>query len=263
MDVRGLLTDLMLHVRITPSRENHIFVLGPPRSGTTLVRGILAAHSKITITDKETFFFVRRRVSLFEIQEVPEFSSIIKFSRDKVKLFDYIAQRLKESTNAEVFMEKTPEHALVLGKLLRWYPKSKFVFVVRDGRDSYSSAFRNPELKKVGDNYPELWRDSVRSYLENRQASNMTLLRYEELVGNPEYSINSLMNFLKIPVESSQFDPSAFSQTSMAKQPGHEMLSSPINSSSVGAFRQRLSPKQIAFFENYAGFELDELGYDI
>jgi len=42
----------------TISEEEHIFVLGPPRSGTTLAKTVLQAHTSICGVDGETWFFL-------------------------------------------------------------------------------------------------------------------------------------------------------------------------------------------------------------
>lgn len=259
---KGTIKDLLLHARINPSNENHIFIVGPPRAGTTLMQGIINAHSNVTSPDGETFFFVRRRTSQFASQEIPDLKKLIQQAESKVELFDKIAAYFKERDRADYFMEKTPEHALILSSLLSWYPRSKFLFVMRDGRDAFSSAFRNPGFfKKVGNRYPKLWRDTARLYLMNKNASNIRLVRYEALVNDPPRYISEIMEFLGIPFEGQQLDPKAYSRTSMARQKGHEMLSSAINPDSIGAFRRRLTKVQIEYFEKVAGTELDALGY--
>ena len=70
LSFRGLSTGLQMHFNIKSSQCDHIFVIGAPRSGTTLIRGVIAAHSKVATTDKETFFFCRRRVSRFNMVEL-------------------------------------------------------------------------------------------------------------------------------------------------------------------------------------------------
>ena len=41
------------------SSSEHIFVVGPPRSGTTLVKNVLRAHTEVCGVDGETWFFLR------------------------------------------------------------------------------------------------------------------------------------------------------------------------------------------------------------
>jgi len=40
----------------------------------------------------------------------------------KVEIFDQIAEDLKNSSGAQYFLEKTPEHCLFPDSLLNWYP---------------------------------------------------------------------------------------------------------------------------------------------
>lgn len=218
----------------------------------------------MTSSDRETFFFLRRRISLFKSPGVDNFGEILRSSRSKIEVFDKIADQHKSRANATYFLEKTPEHSLILSKLIEWYPCSKFVFLMRDGRDGYASSFSNKNFySKVGDNFPYLWRDIARNYLASAGAKNVLCLRYEELVSHPEATMQGVMTFLGLPFEEQQLDPASFSRTSMSQESGHEMLSKNVSAQSIGSYRNRLSNKQIKFFERIAGEELRLLGYAI
>ena len=264
LDMRGLPKDIALHFGISPSPERHIFVMGAPRSGTTLLRGMIAAHSGVSSLNDETFFFNRRRVSKFLNQDVPNFLELYKAAHTKVELFDSIANQTKGASNTDRFLEKTPDHILVLPQLLEWFPHSHFVVIVRDGRDAFSSAFRNPVFfGRVGNQYPKFWRDAVRIYLSSSNARNLRLVKYEDLVTEPRRALGELMSFIEMTTEETQFQPDNISKTAMAKQIGHEMLSAEVNASSVGAYKTRLSPKQIEYFESIAAVELRAIGYPV
>ena len=264
LDMRGLPKDIALHVGINPSPERHIFVMGPPRSGTTLLRGMIAAHSGVSSLNDETFFFNRRRVSKFFNRDVPNFPELYEAARTKVELFDSIANQAKETSNTDLFLEKTPDHIFVLPQLLKWFPHSHFVVIVRDGRDAFSSAFRNPGFfRRVGNQYPKLWRDAIRIYLPFSGAKNLKLVRYEDLVNAPLQTLTEIMSFIEMTIEEQQLEPSHISKTTMAQKTGHEMLSAEVNASSVGAYKTRLSPEQIEYFESIAAVELRAMGYPV
>lgn len=260
----GILKDVFLHCRAQESEACHLFVMGPPRSGTTLARGMISAHSQITTSDRETFYFLRRRLSLFKSSDVEGYKGMLRSSSNKIELFDRIAEQFKERHEAIFFLEKTPEHSLVLGDLIKWYPHSKFIFLIRDGRDSYASSFSNHEFRgKVGDKYPHMWKDVAISYLAHAHHESVMQLKYENLVTHPERSIRSVMQFIGLPFEQQQLDPKYFSATSMSRESGHEMLSKKVSSKSVGSYRDRLTKEQVQHFENIAGKELGLLGYPI
>lgn len=54
------------------SSERHFFVVGPPRSGTTLVKNVLRAHEEICSVDGETYFFFRRNYADFRHPAMPD-----------------------------------------------------------------------------------------------------------------------------------------------------------------------------------------------
>jgi hypothetical protein len=47
------------------SSERHIFVMGPPRSGTTLVKRVIESHSDVCGVEGETWFFLRKKLRRF------------------------------------------------------------------------------------------------------------------------------------------------------------------------------------------------------
>lgn len=260
--LKGLFHDVKLHLRSFTSDQRHIFVVGAPRSGTTLVRGIIAGHSAITTSDKETFFFCRRRTSLFRLAEVPDVEHIVRNSKSKTEAFDNIAKFFKERDKVDIFLEKTPEHALFVDKLISWYPNSHIVFVVRDGRDAYSSSFRNTGFhKRSGKFYAELWRDVARVFIRNKDAPQIIPIYYEQFVNEPLATTERLMASLGLEFEGIQLDPKTISNTSFAKRKGHEKLNEDIDARSVGIYRNRLTSAQIKHFENVALEELFALGY--
>lgn len=264
INTKGIFKDVSLMIKRNRSEACHFFVMGPPRSGTTLARGMIAAHSNVASLDRETFFFLRRRVSLFSSPGIENFSNILKSSSTKVEIFDRIALQIKERNGVNFFLEKTPEHALILDELIYLYPNSKFVLLIRDGRDGYASSFSNSVVRsQLGDNYPYVWRDIARKFLAHENAMNIIKLRYEDLVAFPEDTLKSVMNFLDLPFEPQQLDPHYVSKTSMSRESGHEMLSKSVSAKSVGSYHDRLTLEQIQYFENIAGKELRLLGYSV
>ena len=260
--LKGAIQDIKMHLRNTPSNERHIFVLGAPRSGTTLIRGVLAGHSSISTTDEETYFFCRRRVSLFDQRETRCINDRIHSAPSKVAAFDELASFIKKRDNAEIFLEKTPEHAILLDNLLYWYPKSDFIFVVRDGRDAYSSSFRNPGFHaRSGKSFPYIWRDTARIMLQHQKSERLHTVRYEDFVRRPECETRKVMKKIGLYFEETQLHSATFSQTSLRQHKGHEKLNEEINDNSIGIFRKRLTQDQVKHFQSIAGSELRALGY--
>jgi hypothetical protein len=253
----------------TSSEAEHIFVVGPPRSGTTLVKNVLRSHPRIASIDDESFFFFRRNYYDFELSGISDeaMANLVQRSRDPVHLFDLIAQRVKEASGAERFLEKTASHALRTGFLLEHFPRSKVVFTLRDVRDGFLSAHRNPTYWDSLDSsdplrsYAENWRECVKKGLEHQMHERVRLLRYEDLCREPEPQIRATMQFLGVSFKETQLHPTSYSQTEVSNQQGHERLQRSISAETVGQWKSRMAPETEARLCKIAARELHALGY--
>ncbi|MEO1377856.1 MAG: sulfotransferase [Cyanobacteria bacterium J06635_10] len=249
------------------STANHIFVVGPPRSGTTLMVSMLRAHSNIAGIDGEgTRFFFRRNFTDLTYPEIDDktMRKLITSATDMVDLFDRIATEIVTAQNASRYVEKTPEHALRLNFLLERFPKAKVVFMIRDGRDGYLSALRNPKVKvNTVPLYGEIWRKSVGAYLNATQQERVKLIRYEELCSNPEIVMTEVMTFLEESLEIDQLTPNNYSKTQMVSETGHERLNEKISNRTVGQWREKMSAQDVAIFNTIAGEELQKMDYSL
>lgn len=257
---------LPLHYVRHVSPESHVFILGPPRAGTTLAFNIIKTHADIWGLDTETFFFCKRRFDnlCFDGIDNQKLKYIIMISRDKVELYDKIARYYKEKFDVKHFVEKTPEHALFLSNLLKWFPRSKFVFVARDGRDCFASAKRNPVVwANHGIMYPYVWRDTIQAFLRVAPQDQMMQLYYEDLVRAPYKTMQHVMRFLGLELTDNQLDPEAYGATSFSSQTGHKRLRATISDATVGTWKVSLSKSELDLFQNICSAPMRELGYSI
>ncbi|NJS15846.1 MAG: sulfotransferase [Nostocaceae cyanobacterium CSU_2_110] len=89
-------------------------------------------------------------------------------------------------------------------------------FMIRDGRDGYLSALRNPKVKvNTVSLYGEIWKLSVRAYLKATQQERVKLIRYEELCSNPEIVMTEVMSFLDESLQITQLASNSYSKTKM------------------------------------------------
>lgn len=261
----GILS-IKLHYVERPSDQNHIFVLGPPRSGTTLLHRILVSHSEICGPDDETFFFLRRR---FDNLDINCFSNKLDRglvdirSTNKVRLFDSLASCVKGLHDKPIFAEKTPEHALRLPLLKQLFPRSKFIFLLRDPRDAYVSARRNKIYwSKIGHRYPLIWKACVAQYVKATPDDTIYMQKYEELVRDATSCVSKVMNFCGLNFEDQQLNNTNYGKTITSFQLGHERLREDITDKTVGEWKRVLEKSEIQLIEKKTKRLMELFGYE-
>ena len=103
----NILKNIKFRVLCKASDSRHIFILGAPRSGTTLLQSIVSANSKITSFDEETGFFMYRDFFSKQFSDVPadRYIEMCKSSSDMVDLFDNLAKLKKDKDKKSYFRE--------------------------------------------------------------------------------------------------------------------------------------------------------------
>lgn len=203
--------------------DRPFFVVGCPRSGTTLVRTILDGHSRLSIPPESHFVVALARhgrrgaVTVDDIIAHPEFKAwnadaeALRHWVDRVAptnyrelvsaVFDWYAV----SHGKHRWGDKTPGYVSYLPQLLSVFPDAQFVHVLRDGRDvvaSLSEQVWGPEKPAIGALW---WRRKVSA--GRRAGARMGTDRYielklEDLIVDPETRVRELCDFL-----GEQFEP--------------------------------------------------------
>jgi hypothetical protein len=216
------------------SGHDIVFIVGCPRSGTTYLQRLLAAHPQIkTGQESHVFYLVGPLFRLWKAQmkamdtdprggvglpcyfEEKEFLFILRgFLSD---LLNPMVDSLKKN---EVFVEKSPSHALYLDAIYELLPEARIIHVLRDARDVVASllaASRSwgkhwaPETPKKA---ADLWRKHITQISECSQYLPNNIFhetRYEHLVFNPKKSLQEIGDFIGI-VWSEQLLDAAISQ---------------------------------------------------
>ena len=188
-----------------------IFIVGMPRSGTTLVEQILSSHSKVFGADEvETIPYVLNKnfgendVRLF-------FEEVVDFDKKNLKNIgeEYIAKMKDFSKNSERITDKLPINFLAIGFIRLILPKSKIVHCKRNPKDNTLSIFKNHfpgekvtfaydlndtiEYYNLYDDLMRHWNQLLPSFIYN--------LEYEKLINNTENEIKNLLKFCDLKWE--------------------------------------------------------------
>lgn len=198
---------------------DQIFLLSLPRSGSTLCQRMLAGHSQIDIIAEPNIllplFYTLRKEQVYAIYEheyvvesIENFCKNLPGGRD-----DYYAEikemviRLysKSSTNSTSYvLDKSPNYCLIANEIINLFEGSKFIFLWRNPL-SIISSFLNTWMNGYWniyhyENHLYLGLDNlVNCYFAH--TSNICSIKYEDLVLQPEITINKILDYLNIEKE--------------------------------------------------------------
>ena len=270
------------------------FVVGCPRSGTTLIRALLDAHPDVAIPTESHFIpRILRRSDLtnaggdFDASQLahilstePRFrawgmeTSVLESAIRAAQpthaaagieaAFDSYAH----SRGKSVFGDKTPNYVLDLELLVSHFPGAKFVIVVRDGRDVALSLLDQswgPSSLPAAAAY---WRRRVLAgyeFVSAADTNQVHVVTYEDLVQRPESGLEALCQFLGLSVDDAMLDFPAHqsSLTRGLKHPeSHQRLGMPIT---VGTrnWQTSMTSGSVACFEALAADALCANGYTL
>ena len=185
-----------------------IFILGMPRSGTTLVEQILASH-KLVFGAGELHLLhnlINSFCSNNDIKQFPE--CLLDFDRNMFARMggEYIRQIRKLSCEAAYITDKMPHNFLYVGLIKTILPNSKVIHCIRDPMDNCFSIFKNNfegehkyayDLVELGQYY-NLYSDLM-AHWEKVLPGFMYTLSYEKLVADQQNQIKKLIDFCGLP----------------------------------------------------------------
>ena len=198
--------------------NNIVFIVGCPRSGTTWLRMLLASDPSIH-SGAESYIFAwyigsQLRNWHKDVERTSTkigMSTYMKESEFLFALRQYMESLLKPMVNdlrdGEIFVEKTPEHALYIKEIAELLPKCKFVHILRDGRDVVSSLLAISK-QTVGSWAPhsariaaKMWTDyvlGVRKSSKNIPSNQFYELRYEDLHKATIETLKPIFEFMEV-----------------------------------------------------------------
>jgi hypothetical protein len=280
-------------------RKGPIFVVGVQRSGTTLLAAMLASHSRLSC-GPETHFFRRLaeadtdqlcaaeswpdralaflasiRHSAFEGHESISLLEKYGLQREEVanylKLGDPSVPRMLAGVTTlymrrlgkRRWVEKTPDHIRYVQQIRKYFPDSPIIRIVRDPRDVALSLMEVPWGTRSLLEGLLFWKqvdEASDSFFLNDGRSHS--LRFEDLLGNPQDSLQRLCRFLGEEYEPTMMDTaSAGSQLNSRGVPWKENVRRPLNSGRLEVWKRKLCEEKNRLAEAFIGDRLQRYGY--
>lgn len=260
------------------------FILGSGRNGSTLLSMILNGHSKLFLPPEQyALHFAAIRFQLYGFLIWRDLVKIVigEFADDKnnegwktnfnalyhplymlpkeQRSFQKIIDKIIEATAYQhhkeftLWGDKSPTTIWYLEYIYNVYPKSKYIFLVRDGRDVVNS-YQKGGTEVFGDlanieKAAKNWQQSIDKWkwLKKRAHQERLLeVRYEDLVQDPTMTIHKICDFLLIPFEGSMLNFHDTVRERVETKRGHyKALHAPINNSAIGKWREQLTVEDI------------------
>jgi len=185
--------------------QRPIFIVGMPRSGTSLTEQILAAHPQIEGAGELTDLADLMKTLPAEISSTHPWPQCI----DEIKQTDldrltqrYLGKLDAVSSQAERVTDKMPHNFYLLGLIQLLFPKAHVIHCCRDPLDTCLSIyFQNfqashayaQDLFKLGTHYQQYQR--LMKHWQHVLSLPVFELHYEELVSKPESTIRQMLEF--------------------------------------------------------------------
>ena len=190
-----------------------IFVIGMPRSGTTLVERILSSHSVVRSAGESQAFAVElvRQCEKTNNQPPANAGELVTRSLDVDFMAlgeNYVNTARPTGERTAHFVDKMPLNFLYAGLIHLALPKAKIILLERDPMDTcyavYKTLFEGAfpysyDLVELANYFVE-YRKLV-SHWQEVMPGAMHVVRYEEIVTNPQPIIEDLLEYCSLSFE--------------------------------------------------------------
>jgi hypothetical protein len=298
-DIKPLTIKEIEYIKTIPM----LFILGRERSGTSLLQNLLDAHPNVIGAPESKFIAIIAprfaHIKKWTELNIRDFANLLyvdpMFSEfwhlDKEVLTENLLQSKdittyellckivyyqmrKDKENITLISDKNPPYILHIKTLLHIFPEANFIHIIREPRDNVYSQMKAFHKKDPLFN-AQKWL-SYNKIVENykvKMPDRFHTIIYEKMVTDTETIMKSLCEFLKIPYMTIMIE-NVFPEwlnahlerkgTLKREETAHKGLLSPINTSNVGKWKNKLSLYDQAAIETItADFANKVYGYDI
>ena len=228
-----------------------VFILGMPRSGTSLTEQILASHSEVAGAGELSYAYdTAHRIREITKQAFPDNMKLLSAEQLR-ELGEYYLSRHKPDNLARRYVvDKTPLNFQYIGLLGLALPGAKFIHCLRDPVQNCFSIHKMPFDKKqayahsqqaLGLYYNRYWKLMQR--WKAQFPGRILDVRYEDTVADIETQGRRMLDFLDLPFEGSVLD--FYKTERLVKTPSASQVRQPIYGDAVQAWRkyeQHLGP---------------------
>ena len=194
----------------TKNTNKIIFILGLPRSGTSLAEQIISSHSKVYGAGELNYleniikkkFFTENKINL----NLPSNDELISLVTEGNQQYLNLIKNFKTSKN--IITDKAPQNFKWIGFINLFFPNAKIIHCYRDAKDNFLSLYKNFFPEGLEWTYNE---ENLINYYKNYKimmnfwnklfSGKIYHLEYEKVINNPRDEIKNLIKFCDLEWE--------------------------------------------------------------
>ena len=271
--------------------DRPIFVVGCPRSGTTMLQLMLHAHPRIAIPPETRFLLAayHRRAAFGDLTDAARRSGLARYIVESAQ-FEDLGLDGDEVTRAIVagpptlgsafgvvfrmysarfgkprWGDKRPLYLRHLPAIRRLFPDAQIVNIMRDGRDCVASLKETPWKPSEFDTLVDYWtRSADASLLAARRypADVYHQVRYEDLVADPEPHLRRICAFLGEDYDPAMSTPNKLASVAVPEyKTWHTLTHRAPTTERIESWRTRLTEEELRRCEAAFADRLARFGY--
>ncbi len=282
-----------------PSQIPFFFILGRPRTGTTLLRSLFDAHPNVQIPWECQFILnlypKYGKLEHWNTGTLEQFYADLldqwqfnawNIDHDKLKAdllacegeisYARICQvvylnniSLYPKECISLIGDKNPGYSIYSHRLKEIFPDAKFIYILRDYRDNYHSVTGIDFELHIVSLVVYKWKHFYREALEASKIfpGSFYFIHYEDLVSEPVMHLKKLCAFLDLPYDPGVFEFYKVKEKAREKYPvdiinnHHKSLFNPVNTSRIGLWEKSMSSVQVRVADLVAGKYAEKAGY--
>ena len=194
---------------------NPVFLVGFPRSGTTLLDTILRSHPKIEVIEEKPMVLKMSKLiknnNLGSLQNI----SNVEIKNMKKEYFNELNINITKFNKSNVYIDKLPLNIINVGEILRVFPNAKFILAIRHPMDCVLSCYmqdfklNNAMMNFLNlENSAILYKKTMELWHQYMSIFNINYIqiKYEDLIENFEKNIKTIIKFLDLNWDKSLLD---------------------------------------------------------
>jgi Tfp pilus assembly protein PilF len=216
-----------------------VFLVGFPRSGTTLLDQILSGHTGLAVLEERDTLQDVLEAHLLDDADLQAFMGLDAVGLESWRraYWQRVTEYLPGRRADAVFVDKLPLNSVFLPLMQRLFPAAKFLFALRDPRDVVLSCFMQSfdlneamrhflSLEETARYYAAVM--SVGAMAAEHLEARLHRVRYEDVVADTETEARRLLEFLELPWQPAVLDFQKTARTKRINTPSYSQVAEPI-----------------------------------